>query len=69
MEKRQRRILFLVGFSFRQSSLLTPPVCACTARRRRTTERSESVSEEAAYPLFLHFLLTHFTVRWLSFCW
>lgn len=68
MEKRQRRVLLLVALSFWQSSLPTLPVCARTARRRLTTERSESVSEEAAYPLFLHLLLTHFTVRWLSFC-
>uniref|UniRef100_UPI000D7854D2 hypothetical protein n=1 Tax=Escherichia coli TaxID=562 RepID=UPI000D7854D2 len=30
-----------------------------TARRSRTTERSESVSEEAEKRLDVHFLLTH----------
>ncbi|EPB9295934.1 hypothetical protein ACRT7F_004789 [Escherichia coli] len=33
--------------------------CADTARRSRTTERSESVSEEAEKRLDAHFLLTH----------
>ncbi|MCN8369342.1 hypothetical protein MLX04_25070, partial [Escherichia coli] len=33
--------------------------CAGTARRSRTTERSESVSEEAEECRKLHFLLTH----------
>ncbi|EPR2164891.1 hypothetical protein ACU2P6_004901, partial [Escherichia coli] len=33
--------------------------CADTARRSRTTERSESVSEEAEERRKLHFLLTH----------
>ena len=33
--------------------------CADTARRSRTTERSESVSEEAEERLNWHFLLTH----------
>ncbi|XJN26110.1 hypothetical protein AB2G17_26450 (plasmid) [Escherichia coli] len=33
--------------------------CADTARRSRTTERSESVSEEAEERLKWHFLLTH----------
>ncbi|WP_431520518.1 hypothetical protein [Salmonella enterica] len=33
--------------------------CADTARRSRTTERSESVSEEAEERLMRHFLLTH----------
>ncbi|EOO2478994.1 hypothetical protein D5R47_RS53140 [Escherichia coli] len=32
---------------------------ADTARRSRTTERSESVSEEAEKRLDVHFLLTH----------
>ncbi len=34
-------------------------VCVSTARRSRTTERSESVSEEAEKRLDVHFLLTH----------
>ena len=33
--------------------------CADTARRSRTTERSESVSEEAEERLMRYFLLTH----------
>ncbi|EFD0657037.1 hypothetical protein FE561_24345 [Escherichia coli] len=33
--------------------------CAGTARRSRTTERSESVSEEAEECRKLYFLLTH----------
>lgn len=33
--------------------------CADTARRSRTTERSESVSEEAEEHRHLHVLLTH----------
>ncbi|EQA8279869.1 hypothetical protein [Escherichia coli] len=33
--------------------------CVDTARRSRTTERSESVSEEAEKRLDVHFLLTH----------
>ncbi|TFZ25901.1 hypothetical protein DM870_25825 [Escherichia coli] len=32
---------------------------ADTARHSRTTERSESVSEEAEKRLYVHFLLTH----------
>ncbi|WP_252368154.1 hypothetical protein, partial [Escherichia coli] len=34
-------------------------VCVSTARRSRTTERSESVSAEAEKRLDVHFLLTH----------
>jgi hypothetical protein len=36
-----------------------PPLRADTARRSRTTERSESVSEEAEERLMRYFLLTH----------
>jgi hypothetical protein len=50
MEKRLRRgfIASLLSF-FLASSRKFPPVRAGSARRSRTTERSESVSEEAEY--------------------
>ncbi|MBW6098864.1 hypothetical protein HT118_30845 [Escherichia coli] len=70
MEKRQRRGLslafaFLLTCSFRPyppdsvDNRITAFECAGTARRSRTTERSESVSEEAEECRKLHFLLTH----------
>ena len=53
MEKRQQRGLFTVpGLLLAFCSLGTPGFT-------RTTERSESVSEEAEERLMLHFLLTH----------
>ncbi|EHN2928793.1 hypothetical protein KIQ14_004618 [Salmonella enterica] len=52
MEKRQRRILFPPYFSFVASYMLHPVLPAASARRSRTTERSESVSEEAEYILY-----------------
>lgn len=67
MEKRQRRSLLLV-FAHMFFRALSPDSVdnriavfeqADTARRSRTTERSESVSEEAEERRTLHFLLTH----------
>ena len=55
----------LLTCSFRPYPLILwitvlPPLSeADSARRSRTTERSESVSEEAEVRLMRHFLLTH----------
>ncbi|MEK0032468.1 hypothetical protein, partial [Escherichia albertii] len=69
MEKRHRRGLFLILFFAHMLPLALSPdsvdhritvfECADTARRSRTAERSESVSEEAEERLMYHFLLTH----------
>ncbi|EHU8582737.1 hypothetical protein ACEYZW_005132 [Escherichia coli] len=69
MEKRQRRDFFaLCLFAHMFFPALSPDSVdntitafewADTARRSRTTERSESVSEEAEKRLDEHFLLTH----------
>lgn len=66
MEKRLRRGLFR-GFRFLPTcpflGSVAHPVSVFekgeSARRSRTTERSESVSEEAEEHRKLHFLLTH----------
>jgi hypothetical protein len=50
MEKRQRRGLIVAKFSWHLPGNFRPAVS--TARRSRTTERSESVSEEAEYILY-----------------
>ena len=69
MEKRQRRGFFCpLPFCSHVLSALSPDSVdnriavfeqADSARRSRTTERSESVSEEAEKRLDAHFLLTH----------
>ncbi|EPE5462723.1 hypothetical protein ACSJGC_004952, partial [Escherichia coli] len=70
MEKRQRRDFFfgLCLFAHMFFPALSPDSVdnriavfeqADSARRSRTTERSESVSEEAEKRLDVHFLLTH----------
>ncbi len=70
MVKRQRRGLLywlcLVAHMFFPAlspdsvdNCVTVFVRVSTARRSRTTERSESVSEEAEKRLDAHFLLTH----------
>ena len=53
MEKRLRRglIVSLLSFFLASPRKFPPPSKARTARRSRTTERSESVSEEAEYLL------------------
>ncbi|WP_213066265.1 hypothetical protein, partial [Acinetobacter baumannii] len=58
MEKRQRRGLSFFS-SFDRSVFSSFSMHAPAARRSRTTERSESVSEEAEERLDAHFLLTH----------
>ena len=54
MEKRLRRDLIasLLSFFLVSSWKFPPRPQAGTARRSRTTERSESVSEEAEYILY-----------------
>ncbi|MBB8799678.1 hypothetical protein HEO38_024805 [Escherichia coli] len=54
MEKRLRRGLLasLLSFFLASSRKFPPRQQARTARRSRTTERSESVSEEAEYILY-----------------
>lgn len=69
MEKRQRRGLrWVLVFCSHVLLVLSPDSvdnritvfeCADTARRSRTTERSESVSEEAEERLMRYVLLTH----------
>ena len=54
MEKRLRRglIASLLSFFLASPRKFPPRLSAGTARRSRTTERSESVSEEAEYILY-----------------